>query len=197
MLKVMFLIVLIACIGPFFIKAPNGEPLLSTADFATDASLASMIVRFKEAPRLASLTDLADSIDLVGDASDSEQGAGKSTSGSVTKVYKWRDDQGVWQFSDGSNHAEEAELVEISSQINLMPALKIVEQLPVADGSATSTSSVIQASKAGAFDFSKLPAGVTSVAPEQLMQMAHTIETFQKVIDDQGKTLEALVPSQP
>jgi hypothetical protein len=193
MLKIMLLIVMLACIGPFFIKAPNGEPLLTVADFAPDVSLASILERLKQDPGLASLTGLAKGIDISGDASDgeqAEQGTGKNALGSVTKVYKWRDEQGVWQFSDGSNVAEGAALVEISHQINLMPALDVAKQ-------GESQIPATQKTQVGAFDFSKLPAGVTSVAPEQLVQMGRTIETFQKAIDDQSEALEALAPSNP
>jgi hypothetical protein len=198
MLKIMLLIVVLACVGPFFIKAPNGNPLLSISDFTSGVSVDSIIEGIKKAPGLA---ELADGIKISGDAADGEQGKDKSTSGSVTKVFKWRDEQGVWQFSDGPNVAEGAALVEISNQINLIPALEVTGQdaskASVADAFTTSLNSATQANEAGGFDLSKLPAGLTSVAPEQLMQMGQTIEAFQKALDAQGRTLEELAPKQP
>jgi hypothetical protein len=41
----------------------------------------------------------------------------------VTQVYKWRDERGIWQLSDGPNVAGGAALIEIINQINLMPVL--------------------------------------------------------------------------
>lgn len=195
MLKIMFLIVSLACLAPFLIKGPTGASLLSVADFSSATSLASIIERIKQTFGVADVIDIAD------DASDGGQGAGKSPSAYVTKVYKWRDQQGVWQFSDGLNVPEGAELVEISHQINLIPALEVARpstsQLAAADAFATPANSATPAKKADAFDFSTLPAVLTSVSPEQFMQMGQTIETFQKVMDNQAKALEELVPKQP
>mgnify|MGYP006134826179 FL=1 len=43
MIKVMVFIVILACAGPFFIKGPDGKPLLTIDEFVADLSPANLI----------------------------------------------------------------------------------------------------------------------------------------------------------
>ncbi len=43
MIKVMVFIVILACAGPFFIKGPDGKPLLTIDEFMADLSPANLI----------------------------------------------------------------------------------------------------------------------------------------------------------
>ena len=40
-----------------------------------------------------------------------------------TKVYKWQDENGVWQFSNQPRDEGQGELVEFDGKINTMPAV--------------------------------------------------------------------------
>jgi hypothetical protein len=182
MLKIMLLIVLVVCIGPFFVKTTDGIPLISVADLSSGVSVDEVLERFMRARGVASMTGLVDAVIDPDGAADGEKNAAKANAGSVTQVYKWRDELGIWQFSDGPNVAEGAALIEISDHINLMPALDSTGHevaqpagLPVAD----------------------LTAPDLTVAPELLMQMGQAIESYQKAIDDQDKALQQVVPRQP
>ncbi len=45
----------------------------------------------------------------------------------LTKVYKWKDKDGVWQFSNVPVDEPGAEMIEINSQINTIPAFETPE----------------------------------------------------------------------
>jgi hypothetical protein len=182
MLKIMLLIVLVVCIGPFFIKTTDGIPLISVADVSSGVGVNEVLERFRYAPGVAAMTVLIDGVIDPDGAADGEKNTAKANAGSVTQVYKWRDEQGVWQFSDGPNVAEGAALVEISNQINSMPALDSTED---------------EAAQSAGLTASDLTAPDLSVGPELLMQMGQAMEAYQKAIDDQDKALEQVMPRQP
>jgi len=215
MFKLMLLIVLVVCIGPFFIKTTDGRPLISVADVSSGVGVDEVLERFMHAPSVASMTGLIDGVIDPDGVADGGKNAAKANAGSVTQVYKWRDELGLWQFSDGPNVAEGAALIEISNQINLIPALYSTgdEAAQPADGSSPSVMDSVAkrvakrvAKSAAGFDLSKRPTSLTAsdlavpdltVGPELLMQMGQAIEAYQKAIDDQDKALEQVVPRQP
>jgi hypothetical protein len=43
---------------------------------------------------------------------------------SVTKVYKWKDENGVWQFSNTPVDEPGVEVIELDGQINTIPAFE-------------------------------------------------------------------------
>jgi hypothetical protein len=182
MLKIMFLIVLVACIGPFFIKTTDGIPLVRGADVSSGVGVYEVLERFMHAPGVASMRGLVEGVMDLDGATDGEKNAAKASAGSVTQVYKWRDELGIWQFSDGPNVAEGAARIEISNQINLMPALD---------------STGHEAAQSAGLTAADLTVPDLAVAPELLMQMGQTIEAYQKAINDQDKALEHVVPKQP
>jgi len=98
MIKIMIAVVILACVAPFFIKGPNGEPLM-TLDKLMNGSSSS---------------------------SATASAASKREAPQPTTVYKWQDENGVWHFSDREEDAEVAgaEKVELTGDINLMPAFK-------------------------------------------------------------------------
>ena len=46
---------------------------------------------------------------------------------SATKVYKWKDENGVWQFSNTPVDEPGVEVIELDGQINTIPAFEIPE----------------------------------------------------------------------
>lgn len=79
-IKVMLLALMLALVGPFYLKAPDGRPLLTYEDVKPDFM-----------------------VNLGGWWKDVKQEAGKAVGNEhagETLVYKWRDAEGVWQMSD-------------------------------------------------------------------------------------------------
>ncbi len=143
--------ILLACIGPFFIKGPSGEPLLTIDDF---------------------LSDLPDSpADLLPDALVSE---GSEAEGEITQIYKWKDENGVWQFSNSPVDANGAELMEIDSNINTIPAFKAPEK----------TGSVATKKKTPSIP------GVMTVSPGQAAELMDTVNNLQETIDQRKSEMD-------
>ncbi len=101
MIKIMIAVVILACIGPFFIQGPDGEPLITIEDLKPDFSLPSVTAKLDD----------------------------RDDSGSKpVKVYKWQDEEGNWHFSNQPVDAEGAETIELDGIINTMPAFKAPEK---------------------------------------------------------------------
>lgn len=100
----------------------------------------------------------------------------------TTKVYKWQDEKGVWQFSNHPQDMVGAELVEINDSINTMAALEIPANKPASQTSG-------QRLQTG---MSNLPAGMTSVSPEKLNEMMETVNSLQGVVDQRQEALDEI-----
>lgn len=87
-IKLLVLLLILACAGPFFIKGPDGRPLMS-------------IDKLK-LPELS-----MPSFDISSVAPDAdEQGDG-------LRVYKWRDEKGVVHYSDSPAQGRQSKLTAI------------------------------------------------------------------------------------
>jgi hypothetical protein len=153
MYKLMMVIMVAGFAGLFFINGPSGEPILSIDSMTPSVS-----------------------------ALDGAQFESPSAPSSHTKVYKWQDEEGVWQFSNQPQDMEGAEVVEIDNNINTIAAFKVPQ-----DKASTQTSD--QQLQSG---MSGLPAGMTSVSPEKISKMMETVNSLQGVADQKQETLDAI-----
>jgi hypothetical protein len=96
-------LLLAAVVALFFIQGPSGEPFLTLESFRTDFTLPATVS------------------DLFGEDSDTNQSQ-------VTRVYKWQDENGDWQFSNRAEDANGAEVIELDGVINSMGPLRAVEK---------------------------------------------------------------------
>mgnify|MGYP001561608095 CR=1 FL=1 len=148
MIKLMIGIVILACSGLFFIKGPDGQPLLT--------------------------------IDALFSASKPTQAeAGRSTA--PTKIYKWQDEHGVWQFSNTPVPSAEAELVILDGQINTIDAY-VAPAKPNQPAVANSRSA--------------LPAGVTTVSPDKIVEMMEKVNNLQQTVDDRKAEIDRKTSAQ-
>lgn len=131
--KFMSLALIVAVGGLFFIKGPDGQPLLTLGDLKPDT------------PQLS------------------------TEPGEPTTVYKWKDENGVWQFSsepvEGVDAAARVETMELTGDINTIPAFKEPRRVSKSTPKVPSLSG--------------MPPGLTTVSPdkvEELTQAAQQIE---------------------
>lgn len=163
MIKLIVGLTIIACIAPLFIKDPNGEPLMTLDDWSIDfSSLTSSLA-----------TSLQSGADVVGSASSA------SPNMEPSEVYKWQDEEGVWQFSDTPVEGLDGaviEKVEIST-VNVMDAF--VPPAKTASGESKAESAGIS--------------GTTSVSPAKIQEMMDTVNNLQQTIDARKADMDALV----
>ncbi len=153
MVKLTMMLLILLLGGLLIIKGPDGEPLLEIEDFLDDAEETFQ--------------------DLVPDESPFDTG-----SSSVTRVYKWKDDNGVWQFSNMPVERQDAELLEFDGQINIIRSIDV------------STSSQGSTEVQGSIE--AIP-GVMTVSPEQAADMIKTVTNLQETVDQRKADLDALV----
>lgn len=144
-LKIMILLVILAGVGLFILKGPNGEPFLTLDDFTPDQEITDVLAQKPE----------------------------------PVTIYKWQDEDGAWHFSNEPVDVEGVETMVVDGDINLMPAV------------TTSTSS--SGKHPDAKDYSSIPDGVTSVAPEQIAEMMDTVNNMQEMVDERKTDLDRAV----
>ena len=102
-----------------------------------------------------------------------------------TTVYKWQDENGVWQFSNQPRDEDLGELVELDGNINTMPAV---------DTSILKTSPVASGSQAGGM---KIPSGMTTVPGDKVEEMMNTVNNLQQTVDDRKAQLDKMSTGNP
>ena len=93
-----------------------------------------------------------------------------------TKVYKWQDENGVWQFSNQAVDAENGEVIELDGKINIVPAIVTLDEPDIQDQPAASQLHI--------------PAGLTTVPSDQINQMIDTVNNLQSTVDDRKEMLD-------
>ena len=142
MIKLMIGIVILACGGLFFIKGPDGEPLMTFDELFSSPEQSSAELNRNIEP---------------------------------TKVYKWQDENGVWQFSNTPVNESGAEVVILDGKINTMDAYVAPKQ----DKKASAAN-----------PFSALPPGLTTVSPDKIGEMMDTVNNMQETVDDRKAELD-------
>jgi hypothetical protein len=95
-----------------------------------------------------------------------------------TKVYRWQDENGIWQFSNQPEDETQGELLELDGKINTMPAVdaSILNQKQVA--SKQSTMSV--------------PSGFTTVSNDKVEEMMDAVNELQSTVDSRKAEIDKL-----
>jgi len=94
-----------------------------------------------------------------------------------TKIYKWQDENGVWQFSSTPVDESGAELVILDGQINTMDAYVAPDR----------------EKKAAASPFSALPPGLTTVSPEKIGELMDSVNNMQETVDQRKEEIDRKV----
>ena len=84
-----------------------------------------------------------------------------------TKVYKWQDENGAWQFADKPVDVEGTEEMELDGDINIVPGFKAPRKTVVNEEKTRPN----------------IPSGLTSVSPEKISEMMDTVNNLQETVD--------------
>ncbi len=108
--RTMILLLISGVAGLFFLKGPDGKPWLSLDSLKAPVieSLTAVGGKVQQSYGLAKLkvkVMLADGVEENGN----------------TTVYKWRAEDGTWQYSDSPASAAEVEVLSIDPNTNLIP----------------------------------------------------------------------------
>jgi len=163
---VSFLLVL-GVAGLFFIKKPDGQPWLSMDDLIPDTS---SIKR--------SISDAMPD-QVVG-------GSGSTFLEDKVSVYKWKDAEGNWQFSDTTPSGVEAQQVLVGTDVNRdLAPLPPPTRAPSSESSSSGKTVLIKDS-----GFSP-----TTVSPDKISKLVDDANGVQELVDKRQQQLEeALEP---
>jgi len=104
-IKLLLLLLILACASPFFIRGPNGQPLMSINKLI-----------FPELP-IPSISVLKSKLGFLNLAEKTSQ---PNTKGDI-EVYKWRDEKGVVHYSDRQSGDKKGTLTQIKG-ISILPS---------------------------------------------------------------------------
>jgi len=157
-------LLILALAGLFVLKQPNGQPWLSVADFASNTQ--PIYDKLKSMWREV-LTHVDDIVD-EGDSLLNEQ--------EKTKVYRWKDSQGNWSYSDEPISSDSLEEVSLNpDDITVMPAFV----------SPKTESKALTTGKNQAPAASLLP-----VSPQNALDLYEDANNVQQLMDNRAKTLQ-------
>ena len=104
----MILVVIAALAGPFFLKGPDGRPLMSIGEAMPDWQRLGVVAQHQWSK-------------LTGKARRLAGGDDDGSADGKTRVYKWRDASGNLQYSDEPPPQGGAETLYIDPDVNLIP----------------------------------------------------------------------------
>ncbi|MGH1470429.1 MAG: DUF4124 domain-containing protein [Cellvibrionaceae bacterium] len=114
-IKFIIFILVLGLAGPFIMKGPDGRPLMTLDEIIPD---------FSSMKRKATgmINDVNNTVgDLSGDGELSDFGK--------TQVYRWKDENGHWQFSDTPPPASQAaEKLLINPDVNIVQATELPKE---------------------------------------------------------------------
>ena len=99
-IKLILLVVAAAMAAPFFLKGPDGAPLLSWDRL--------------HAPEVR-LPDLGKAADTMREG----LGAAEEARAKPVEVFKWHDEEGVWHYSDNNEQGRQAQKLTVDPNANL------------------------------------------------------------------------------
>lgn len=168
MIKFFCFLLILGLAGLFVLKKPNGSPWLSIDDFIPNTQGISK-----------SITSLLNSAKNTPTNNTTETSNTQAISDSG--VYRWKDANGQWQFSDTPPEGTQAEAMHVSGNLNSDLA---EEYVPPKEEEEDNT--VISTTDPTAGN-SLLPA---SLSPDKISTLMKDTQNIQKIMDDRTSQIE-------
>jgi hypothetical protein len=173
-IKVFSAVLILGCAGLFVLKKPDGNPVLSIDKFIPDIGIIisdakSFIANAKN--EVASIVEK-----LPGDKEEKIE----QNIQAKPDIYRWKDSNGQWQFSDTPPANQTAEAIKVSGNLNkdLVASYEAPQELSIEDDTidseATSTDSIIP----------------MTVSPDKVSKLMEDANNIQKLMDDRASQLD-------
>lgn len=115
-IKFLLFVLVLGLAGPFFLRSPNGEPYLDYREFV---------------PSVSSIKEKANGIINTASGSSSDNlppNEEIQTSDGKVQVYRWQDENGVWQYSDRPPTGIDRQTISVNTNENILPSQSIAEE---------------------------------------------------------------------
>lgn len=113
-IKLLLFLLLLGIAGPFIIKKPDGTPLLTLHDVKSNTG--DFLQSFRQ--MRAMLTTLIKP--ALSSATTRKPNDSSKENTNLTRVHKWRDKEGQWQFSDQAPDNTYSEIITINPDQNII-----------------------------------------------------------------------------
>ncbi len=104
----MILVLIAALAGPFFIRGPDGRPLMTLGEAMPDWQRMTATAKYQWRR-------------LTGEVKSLASDAGSDDTGGKTRVYKYRDAAGNWVYADEPPPGGDAEVMYVDPNVNIIP----------------------------------------------------------------------------
>ncbi len=163
-IKLILVVLVIGLAAPFVLKDPDGKPWMNINSILPD--LRAMLQQGKGA------------LDQAVDKTKSLSGNDASSS-KKTKVHKWRDENGVWQYSDTPNPDGKSEEMWVDPNTNLVKSTPMTTAEPKSEENQEQKKSP------------HLPVPMT-VSPDKVSKLMDDAKNIQGLMDKRAKDLDGL-----
>ena len=184
-LKLMLFLVVLACAGPFFLKGPDGKPLMSLQQFQGTTLMASIQGWLSHWMQPSA-------------ASNNPENTNKAIKMSrvFSKVYKWRGSDGSWHYSDmnlsETNQGQEMYINPNANVLHLSDP-KAAEKTNAAKNFSNSESNPNKISDNSALTSSGIP---STIPLNQVPQLIEQAKQVQGLVDQRQKQYDQLLNEQ-
>lgn len=156
-------ILIIALMGLFFLKKPDGKTWLTVNELVPNASVIERKVKYIKNKLLIAYQDITSE----GDQNDK-----------VT-IYRWKDSQGNWSYSDAPQGTSESEEVLLNpNDIVVLPALKTSNN--------TANSATLKTNE-------KPSAKSVTTSPSNVLNLYKDANNVQKLMDERQKNISKAI----
>ena len=166
--KFMITLLFAGVFGLFFVKGPNGKPILDFRDMRISINSIKTTIQ-----------GWSNSVSNSVSGSVSELTGGEVEIVEPTKVYRWQDADGNWQYSDTPPAGVASEAVEVKTNGN------VVQSTPPRPVNAEESTE--QGPQIG------VPLPLT-IAPGEVNQLIKDAKQVQELMNERSKTLESVAP---
>jgi hypothetical protein len=173
-IKAFSAVLILGCAGLFVLKKPDGTPILSMQDFLPDISSLAL-----DAKKL--IRDAKELTSSIGNSPDgnSEDGAEQNAQ-AESGIYRWKDSNGQWQFSDTPPTNQSAEAINVSGNLNkdlvatYEPPKELAIENDTANSNTGSTASLVP----------------MTISPDEVSKLMKDVNNMQQLMDDRGEQLK-------
>ncbi len=170
-IKAFSAVLILGCAGLFVLKKPDGTPILSMQDFLPDIS--SLTYDAKKLIRDAKNLTSSIGNNTENNTEDNTEQTAQAESG----IYRWKDSNGQWQFSDTPPVNQAAEAMNVSGNLNkdLVATYEPPEEPVIENDTATSSTA------------SLVP---MTISPDEVSKLMEDVNNMQQLMDDRGEQLK-------
>lgn len=174
-IKIFSAVLILGCAGLFVLKKPDGTPILSVNEFIFDIN--ALMIGARELIGDAKSATSSISSNLTNNTENSTK---ENTEQTKSEIYRWKDSNGQWQFSDTPPANQTAETMNVSGNLNkdLVATYEPVQEDSIGEDSTnndpTSTESLAP----------------TTVSPSGVSKLMEDANNIQKRIDERTDQLK-------